>query len=291
MTTRTKLAVSALLVSTVYVRPVSADDAIANRFLQEAPRKWKEYESLLRGFDSTSEHANEFVPLDSKGKGEKQRQQEADHVIVDTLAKNALQKNTFENQEPEVYVSNPDYSIILRRNAIIGLAPSSASAFRHAERARKQRVSKIWSLYPLPLHDIINPSNFKVTAASEVQHEGESVVQIDFDFNTESKNFGPFKTFKGSVRLSPQKYWAVLGGTITVDDPKKQIGSYELNNHLGTFGSLPVIVGSEYLQYDPDHNLIGTMISKYSWNKFDGDMKRFRLPGYGFPDVMILPPE
>src|SRR5690349_3692187 len=96
--------IATLLVAIACKLSASADDALTNQFLQEAPRKWNEYASLLRGFDLSGEHTTEFVPLDTKGKGEKQTQHEADEVIVDASGKNAFMK-----RGPDIYGSNEDY--------------------------------------------------------------------------------------------------------------------------------------------------------------------------------------
>jgi hypothetical protein len=289
MTSHGKLAVATLLIALVRISTAIADDSLTHRFLQEAPRKWHEYESLLRGFDSASEHTTEFVPLGSKGEGEKQSQYESDQIIVD-----GSQTNSFKKQGLDVNVSNPDYFFTLRQLrpsdtntfAVVYLSPRSQRSeekfgSNFAVHAERSRIGIIWHLYPLDLHDIITSPTFKVIAATEVQHVGESAVKIDFEFNSKSKEVRPFDKYTGSVRLLPEKFWAVIEGTITVDDPKKQLGSYVLRNQLGSFGSVPVVVGSEYLTYDPDHNLIATMKSKHSWSKFDGKRDIFRLSGYG----------
>ena len=291
MTPHGTLTVATLIVVSVRISTTVADDALTNRFLQEAPRKWQEYKTLFTGFDSASEHTTEFVPLGAKGKGEKTIERDSDRVIVDDS-----KKNSFKKRGREVSVSNQDYYFTLRQSdpsdtnsfAVVYLSPrrqlfEDANGSNYAVRAQRSRVGTIWQLPPLDLNDIVSSPTFKVISAAEVQHDGESAVQIDFQYGREPNKKGkyPFGLYKGSVRLSPKKYWAVIKGTITVDDPKKQLGSYELKNQLGPFASIPVVVESEYVTYDPDHYWLATVKSKYSWSKYDGKKDIFRLSGYG----------
>lgn len=283
-------------------RQVSADSALKDRFLEEAPRKWREYSSLLRGFEVSSEHIIEANSIGATGDGEKQTQRESDHIILADSGVSALKK-----QGLYTYVSNQEYSFTLGQSvdtlgqsvesnsqslSILDLYPQHPLSSQHAKpaseaiKAAARRVGTIWHLYPLDFLELVTSTSFKVVNAKEIVENGENVVRIDFEYSPQAdSNSYPFSIYQGHALFSPAKYWAVVGGNVTVKDPQKQVGGYELHNRFGqVLGQIPVVTNSDYLIFNVGHALLESMVSTYAWSKFEGDEDQFTLSRYGFSE-------
>lgn len=275
----------------------SADDALAKRFLEEAPRKWREHELLLRGFEVKGEHVTTMIGAkEVKGTSGTQKTRQTDRTILDSEGVQAISE-----QDREVFGRTRDYAFSLARPraskalpSILDVSSVSPQYTDPALHVAASRASMIRAFFPHDFLDIVSSSDFKVKEATETSRDGKPAAQITFEYQIThpkpEERLLP-KSYIGTVLFAPDAYWAIIEGAMNVDASSKQLGSYEVKHRLeNVFKRLPVVVEAVDCTYDTDGNLSGSVVSKYEWKEFTGGDAMFTLSAYGLPEPSLSPP-
>jgi hypothetical protein len=171
----------------------AADHALAKRFLEEAPQKWRQYEAELRGFEETGDYlAVDLIPKNSET-GECFRcllSADGERAVWETRPKEASKRTA-------VYGSNPKYDFELRKGPgptgafwIESVESRSQSVESIALRNARVNVAMIWhGGWLLEFLTILRSPDFLVKDAREVSRDEKRFVQVQFEYQL--KNPGP----------------------------------------------------------------------------------------------------
>ncbi len=275
-------------------RGAMADEALAKRFLEEAPRKWHEYKSLLRGFERQSEYLTELI-------SDKNEEITADRVVFGADGIRAVLESKPKKAKKQEIINgtNPDYSFELRKTpmtsgafSIHNVTPRALEGEGVALRIAARRAALIWQAHPLDFLKVISSSSFHVRDAKQIVQNGSSFVQIAFEYHL--SNPGPneqllAKHYAGTILLAPDCFWAIVELKMQLDDdPLKEVGAIELENQItNSFRGLPVIMERRVRWYSPTGTLLKRVTEKNKWNEFTGSNESFTLSAYGFPEPSI----
>ena len=272
---------------------VLADETLAKRFLEEAPRKWEEYKPLLRGSEAQEDSLEEQL-------SKKTEFRESWRFICGTDGARAIldgwQKEGEQKEKAVVYGGNPDYEFELGKSpgsnnfSIEDVAPRrDPDKVNLALRLATRQGEGICRAYILDFSRFISSTDFRVTNATEVVRDGNRLVQIEFAYDL--KNPGPKEKllvgrYTGTVCFAPNSYWAIVEAKLKMlDDPRKEVGAIIIQNEIAdALRGAPVIVGSHILWYDLNGNLFQRRTTKRVWKEFTGGNERFTLSAYGFPE-------
>jgi hypothetical protein len=197
-------------------RPISAQTPgdLKDRFLKEAPKKWREYRAFaarLQGsISGVHEYIGPFRPSE-KGRWEFKQNKQCALVSIEYTSSGRIVR--------EVLAFNPNYGFRLYRNeagndwVLTGVEKDNIESIQFAGMPVSKLVSDqamlAFALYGRQLQSLLDHPQFKVTRAEQVNRAGQDLVQVDFDFPHDPKEqpFNPIRS--GSIWLNPNEYWCV----------------------------------------------------------------------------------
>jgi hypothetical protein len=278
----------------VSLRGWAMDEELAKRFLEEAPKKWREYEALLRPVEQHEETTLDVLSTN-----------EVLHNVVDATVGNAasqvLLKMCRAGEKERICGTNSDYYFDLTVGpepgkvlSIQDVQQRNANVEGYALRHRSFFVRTIAYAYPLNFIDIVGSTGFRVTDAAEIPQDSAGRVRIDFGYDLVTlspKDASLPKSYSGTLVLEPRRYWAIKNVNMTFDDPVKEVGRIELENQIESGPhSLPVVTSAIQKWYDPAGNTLKVATSEYKWKEAKGGDRTFTLSSFGFPEPTFAKP-
>ena len=267
----------------------SADEALIQRFLKEAPQRWSEYEALLRGFDIQSE----IVTGNDQNRITVRKVFSADGTrAVETISR--------QDEQPKTMVrgSNPDYEFELEK------ATDAQDAFsvRHVRQQTpnvdsipisiaRNEAAVLWGVYTFDFRTIMASKDFRIKDAKEVTHEGLRLVEIELDYLAPAleTNKKPMPC-NGTIWVDPDCYWGIVEANITNQDPTDGWRIESKRRMEKVFRDLPVCVAGDIRVYDAKGQLFLSAGSTYQWSEYSGDERIFTLSNYGLPEPRFPKP-
>jgi hypothetical protein len=194
----------------------AADQALTDRFKQEAPKQWQEYErisSALQGVCKLTIDAGDGQPSKSS----------VDYKFNEHCK--LLLAQAGPSVPTKVFAYNPKYSFVLSRGSQV--SPWVLEELKMAHEGPSPTVDQeissavqLNSILVFPhygmLSELIRQPNFSVRNASLIRKDGDELVQIEFD-NSHPLEADPKKFFPvqgGTLVLDPSRYWSVRSGIL-----------------------------------------------------------------------------
>jgi hypothetical protein len=230
------------------------DEALKQRFLQEAPAQWDQYlqrAEMLQGKiidhflnDPADPEVQQFE-YKTNGKGK-----------VCTFESKSRKERKENPWDKEVFGTNPRYAFHLRRTTSEG-----PWALLQLVDLQKESLPETWSMYydsifateatalvrleAQPFSDIVRSPTFGIKYCKSLSLEGENLVEVSFTFDRAPTVRGRPGHVEGTLLLDPNRFWCRRLADYTVtfaNDPKFQRGTGKFRDEVigETLGSLPV---------------------------------------------------
>ncbi len=289
-----RIAVTAVcsLLFAVGASEVKADETTIKAFLKEAPQKWQEYKTVLKGYELKIDSVTNYPD-------KKTEEHAADRFVCGRDETQALHVSQLQspNRKEVVFGSNAQYDFQLSKEpgkkkafSIVKSTPRKSKQESAATRSIKEQAGQICRIDTLDLAKIISSPEFWVLEATESDYRIDRSVQINFEYRPKSsapEEASQVRTYSGTIRFDPNSFWAITAAEVKVEDASGNILSViNVENAIG-FAILDAHGFSQVVTdwKDASGKPVKRVTMNYEWKEFSReDDKLFTLSAFGLPE-------
>jgi len=205
-------------------RAQELDKALEERFLREAPERWREYLSratLLQGriIDQCLESPDgqDVQEFEYKTNGKCRLLAHGSKV---------RRERDQDKRDKDVFAINPRYGFRLRRTTADGpwtvlqiLDFSNESLpddWRFMFAAFEREANDLVELDAQPLTEIVQSQSFRITHCQGIQRDGEDLVEVTFTYDREPGTSGRPGAYRATGVFDPKRFWCRRSGECEV---------------------------------------------------------------------------
>lgn len=280
---------------TNYGHCAETDDALKQKFLDEAPASWAKLSRHLDGFQGKIK-AQVLIDNELKQSAviEHKFNQTGKAVIEESLLSTDMSTT--------VFAANPRYAFIIRRKAVDDqwllvqveeTAPGGTPA-RIAQRFElvSMHAHVLTQLCQEPLADVVKKKNFALREVRYVQKGDQELVEITFDYPNiwkESEANSYIRVQGGSMLLDPKRLWCVRESNLRMKT-LVGVGTCRIVTELSDYNSSFPIPKKWETSEDWVLNKGGTMRMVWRYESLLAEPRNlpndddFRLTAFGLPE-------
>jgi hypothetical protein len=278
-------------------------DALGKRFLEEAPRHWREYGDYLAGLQGKTSYKVVY-----EGK--------VNWASTSTIKQNANCKQVVrqfsETDSPEdskagyVWAYNPNYSFSLRRNTVDDPWALTAVEFSDGGKTSNSTIDKanggtrlvglLLTISSMELADFIKHPSFRMLQVSKVDHLGREAVRVEFDCKHPIGEGTFLPVQGGAMILDPSRLWCLREYDVIEEfsNAKKKVHVEMTYRDSKSNRPIPVRVVERREGMNTD---LGRVTTGQTERDFDleelaqlPEYKEFTLTAFGLPEPAGAPP-
>jgi hypothetical protein len=200
------------------------DEALRERFVQEAPARWEEYARLSEGLQGVLSVLHTGTLNDYQYQSLMEYKTNGRGTVLKVGTKHSLKGNV-EKEDEEVFGLNPGYGFTLSRKS-----PSSPWVLTNLfELGNKNQLGRVTfrindylacvssgvRLDNEPLAEVLRKPGFRIGHCRKVRRDSEELVDVTFTYSKEEANRKK-RTLNGTVVFDPNRYWCLRSGDIQV---------------------------------------------------------------------------
>lgn len=218
--------VAMLLIGTGLTRAQTSEEDLKTRFRDEAPRRWREYHAWAQRLQGSSTTQGKTF----KDQVVMKRNPECILLISERLESTSAEAPL----HGEAFAINPVYSFALERKGpghswvLVELRMRREGILPEIEQMLKpsqESTPGLIAVYGESLLKLVAQPSFTVLRVVPLRHDGEELVQVDFD-NTHPVKLGDDKFFplqSGSMILDPARFWCVRSYDVRGKHPRQEV--------------------------------------------------------------------